>query len=105
MMDGQSIPSSPCEQCSFGYTGTPVLEDIDFRLGQGRFYGLLGPNGSGKTSLLDLMSGAAAPQRGQDRFQGREIRSYGKHALARRMAIVPQDLTISVSTTRSSMWF
>ncbi len=93
MMDEQ-FPLFAVEQCSFGYTGTPVLEDIDLRLGQGRFYGLLGPNGSGKTSLLDLMSGAAAPQRGQVRFEGREIRTYSKAALARRMAIVPQDLHI-----------
>jgi iron complex transport system ATP-binding protein len=82
------------ERCSFGYTATPVLEDIAFHLDPGRFYGLLGPNGSGKTSLLDLMSGVTAARGGQVRFRGREVRSYTKAALAREMAIVPQDLSI-----------
>lgn len=82
------------ERCSFGYTATPVLQDITFHLEAGKFYGLLGPNGSGKTSLLDLMSGVAAAQNGHVHFRGREVRSYTKAALAREMAIVPQDLSI-----------
>lgn len=93
-MNDTPSPLFILERCSFGYSSTPVLEDIDFQIEPGRFYGLLGPNGSGKTTLLDLMSGVAVPQQGQVRFHGREIRSYSKAALARQMAIVPQDLHI-----------
>ncbi len=86
-------------RCSFGYTATPVLVEISMDLNSGRFYGLLGPNGSGKTTLLDLLTGAARPLDGRITFHGREVGSYGKAALARLLAVVPQDLHISFDFT------
>ncbi len=49
---------------SFGYSGAPVLSDVDLAVHPGAFTGVVGPSGSGKTSLLRLLLGTSRPQRG-----------------------------------------
>ncbi|WP_422647215.1 ATP-binding cassette domain-containing protein [Actinoalloteichus caeruleus] len=46
------------------YRGSPALRGIDFRLAGGGIYGLIGRNGSGKTSLLSLVASLAKPTAG-----------------------------------------
>lgn len=82
------------EGLSFGYAARTVIRDLDLRLDPGRFYGLLGPNGCGKTTLLDLLAGLRRPQRGAIRFKGRPLQTYSRAALAREMALVPQNFYI-----------
>ena len=50
---------------SAGYGGQEVLHDIDWLIGPGDRYGILGENGAGKTTLLKLMTGALAPSAGR----------------------------------------
>ncbi|MFA6498853.1 MAG: ABC transporter ATP-binding protein, partial [Desulfurivibrionaceae bacterium] len=40
---------------SFAYGEAPALADLDISLAPGRFYGIVGPNGCGKTTFLDLL--------------------------------------------------
>ncbi len=47
-----------------GYEGNEVLHDIDWLIGPGDRYGILGENGAGKTTLLKVMTGALEPTRG-----------------------------------------
>lgn len=47
------------------YSRVEALQDITFQLGGGKIYGLLGPNGSGKTSLLSVLAGFRKPTAGQ----------------------------------------
>lgn len=49
---------------SFSYGKTPVLNNISFKLEQGRIYGLLGENGVGKTTLLTLLCGLKKTDQG-----------------------------------------
>ena len=83
------------ENLHFGYPQRRVLQGLALSLAPGRFYGLLGPNGCGKTTLLDLMAGLRQPARGTVRFKGRGLNTYPRRALAREMALVPQDFYIS----------
>src|SRR5207249_3213553 len=48
----------------------PVLEDIHFVVKQGQFVGIFGPNGGGKTTLLQLLLGLLIPKRGQLQLLG-----------------------------------
>ena len=47
-----------------------ALRDVDLEVERGRFYGLIGHNGSGKSSLLKLMAGIHRPTAGQIRVNG-----------------------------------
>ena len=54
------------QDMTFGYTGRrkPVFSDFSLTLEQGNIYGLLGKNGTGKSTLLYLISGLLRPDRG-----------------------------------------
>ena len=41
-----------------------ALEDVDFYLRKGKIYGLLGENGAGKSSLMNILSGIYQPEKG-----------------------------------------
>ena len=52
--------------CRIGFPGaTPLIKSLTLRLRAGRRYGLVGPNGCGKSTFLDLLMGAIAPVSGQ----------------------------------------
>jgi len=55
-----------------------LFRDLTFSLTPGTFLQLTGPNGSGKTSLLRIICGLMAPEKGEIRWQGANIRSLGE---------------------------
>jgi putative hydroxymethylpyrimidine transport system ATP-binding protein len=55
------------EQASIGYAGAPLFRDLDFTLKGGRWTCLLGQSGVGKSTLLRLIAGLVAPERGRVR--------------------------------------
>ena len=85
------------EDLHFGYRQRRVLRGLALTLLPGRFYGLLGPNGCGKTTLLDLMAGLRQPARGTITFRGRPLAAYSRRALAREIALVPQNFYVNFS--------
>jgi len=66
---------------SFG--GLVAVDDLQFTVRQGEIVGLIGPNGSGKTTVLNLISGALKPDAGTIRFQGGAIEKLAAHRIAR----------------------
>jgi zinc transport system ATP-binding protein len=56
-----------------GYGATPVLEDINLVVKELDFIGLIGPNGGGKTTLLKLLLGLIAPDRGEVKIMGYSV--------------------------------
>ncbi|MGD9620329.1 MAG: ATP-binding cassette domain-containing protein [Mycolicibacterium sp.] len=50
-----------------------ALRDISFEVGQGEVVGLLGPNGSGKTTIVDILSTLTRPDRGSARVAGHDV--------------------------------
>ena len=83
----------------FGYAQKPVLTGLSLRLQTGGFYGLLGPNGCGKTTLLDLLAGLRQPAQGRILFKGQPLAAYSRRALAREMALVPQNFYVNFPFT------
>ncbi len=84
---------------SYGYGATPVLQDLTLSLSPGKFYGIVGPNGCGKTTLLDLLVGSKEPDSGSVSFMGQELQQYTKRQLAREVALVPQEFNIGFDYT------
>jgi iron complex transport system ATP-binding protein len=76
----------------FGYHGSrPVLRGVSLEVPPNGFVGILGPNGSGKTTLLRALAGAVRPSSGRVMLDGRDVAAIPRQALARRMAVVPQE--------------
>ena len=76
---------------SFSYDGKKkILKDISFEIKRGKFVGVVGPNGCGKTTLLKLACGLLEPQKGEIRVSGREINKLERKDLAKKVAFVPQ---------------
>jgi cobalamin transport system ATP-binding protein len=84
----------------FGYEArTPVLRGVGLSVGDGGFVGILGANGSGKTTLLRLLAGTRTPSRGRILLDARPLASYSRAALARRIAVVPQETHLAFDYT------
>lgn len=66
---------------SFG--GLVAVNDVSFEVARGELLGLIGPNGSGKTTMLNLISGAHAPTSGDIRLSGSPIAGLPAHQIAR----------------------
>ncbi len=66
---------------SFG--GLVAVDDLGFRVEPGEIVGLIGPNGSGKTTVLNLISGALSPDSGEIRFKGQAIAGLNPFRIAR----------------------
>jgi len=79
------------EDITFGYNGTPVFRDIRFQVDRGEVFCLLGPNGCGKTTLLDCVLGLLAPRQGRILVQEKDSAACPSHHLSRSMAYVPQN--------------
>jgi len=54
----------------FGYTATPVVQDIDLTIDSGEYVAVVGPNGSGKSTVMRLLLGLLEPDRGVARLFG-----------------------------------
>ncbi|MBC2713241.1 MAG: ABC transporter ATP-binding protein [Desulfosarcina sp.] len=83
----------------FVHPGNTIFDGLDLDLHAGRFTGIIGPNGCGKTTLLDLICRHRTPHKGDIRYAGRPLAEYGKRALARQIALVPQDYSINFPFT------
>jgi zinc transport system ATP-binding protein len=55
---------------AFGYTASPVVQDISLRVDSGEYVAIVGPNGSGKSTLMKLMLGLLTPDEGTARLFG-----------------------------------
>ena len=71
--------------------GTWVLRDVSVDVHAGEILGIVGPNGSGKTSLLKLLARIVRPQKGDLILFGQSLDGTSQLEVARQVAFVPQD--------------
>jgi branched-chain amino acid transport system ATP-binding protein len=66
------------------FGGLVAVNDVSFDVGRGELLGLIGPNGSGKTTMLNLISGVFRPTGGEIRLNGEALSRLPAHRIARR---------------------
>ncbi len=76
---------------SYRVLDTQILQDISLRVGKNQFIGLIGPNGSGKTSLLKHIYRALPPQKRAVFLNGREVESYSYREAAQQVTVMRQE--------------
>ena len=80
------------EDVSFAYrSDEPILEDLSFRIAPGEHVAIVGPTGSGKTTVIRLLCRLYEPQRGRILLDGVDIRDLPLATLRRRLGVVLQD--------------
>ena len=88
----------------FAYSGERwVLEDVSFTLEPGERVAVVGPTGSGKTTLTSLLLRFYAPQRGEIRVNGRSLGDWDPEALRRRIGLVLQDVFLFSGTVEENL--
>ena len=73
------------------YDGKVVVDGVDLALPEGSLTVILGPNASGKSTVLRALARVLKPESGDVLFDGRALSEYGSKELARRMGLLPQD--------------
>ncbi len=87
------------EQVSFRYgRGETVLHDISIEIPPGATVGIIGPTGSGKTTLVNLIARYYDPTEGRVTIDGQDLRDYDLEWLRRNLATVPQDPYLFTNT-------
>lgn len=86
-------------ELTVAFGATRVLDRVSIDVPAGALVGVLGPNGSGKTTLLRVLAGTLAPQAGRVTLDGADLASLDRRAVARRVAVVPQDTHLAFDYT------
>ena len=90
---------------NFSYNSTPVLHDINLRIPAGSSLAIVGPTGSGKTTLVSLIPRIYDAEPGTVLIDGIPIREYPIAALRRNLGFVPQETFLFSETVRENIAF
>jgi iron complex transport system ATP-binding protein len=85
------------ENLSVSFGSVQALNDVTLTVERGEIVGLVGPNGAGKTTLLSAINGLVEPAAGRVTVTGDDVNALSARALARRVATVPQETSLSFS--------
>ncbi|KRR19265.1 ABC transporter ATP-binding protein [Bradyrhizobium retamae] len=83
MSQGSETPVLTISGLRRAFGGLVAVNDLDFTVAKGEIMGLLGPNGSGKTTALNLISGVLRPDAGIIRLMGQNIAGLASYRIAR----------------------
>ena len=87
------------KRVDFYYADKKIINDFTITLNSGQFYGIIGPNGSGKTTILDILCKHRQAVSGEVIYKEKNILTYSKKQLSREIALVPQNFYINFPFT------
>jgi ATP-binding cassette subfamily B multidrug efflux pump len=90
---------------NFAYNGNSVLKDINLRIPAGSSLAIVGPTGSGKTTLVNLIPRIHDAEPGAVLIDGRPIRQFPLDSLRRHIGFVPQETFLFSDTIRENIAF
>ncbi len=88
---------------NFAYNGVSVLKDINLRIPAGSSLAIVGPTGSGKTTLVNLIPRIYDAEPGAVLIDGRPIREFPLDTLRRQIGFVPQETFLFSDTIRDNI--
>ena len=92
------------DRVAFGYdTKAPVLRDVSFRIEPGQFVGIVGPTGSGKSTIISLIPRFYDPTGGRILIDGVDVRDYRLQGLRQHFGFVLQDTVLFRGTVRDNI--
>ncbi|MFQ5933593.1 MAG: ABC transporter ATP-binding protein [Dehalococcoidia bacterium] len=98
-----TVPLVDIRDVHFSYDSNAVLQGIDLSVQKGEVMGLVGPNGTGKTTLLSIIGGTLRPHRGLVHLAGEETRGLQPRDRARLVATVSQNPVVPRGFTALEM--
>ena len=99
-------PHIEFENVTFSYTGVGVnLENLSFRLERGQTLGILGPTGSGKSTILNLLLRLYDPDQGVVRIDGQDVRTIPYETLRQKFGVVFQNDFVTEGTIGHNIRF
>ena len=90
---------------NFSYNGAPVLHDINLRIPAGSSLAIVGPTGSGKTTLVSLIPRIYDAAPGGVFIDGKPVREFSLEGLRRQIGFVPQETFLFSETVRENIAF
>jgi ATP-binding cassette subfamily B multidrug efflux pump len=90
---------------NFSYNSTPVLHDINLQIAAGSSLAIVGPTGSGKTTLVSLIPRIYDAEPGSVLIDGVPVREYPIDVLRRNLGFVPQETFLFSETVRENIAF
>ena len=94
------------EHVAFGYEAdNPVLKDVSFKIDPGQLIGVVGPTGSGKSTVVSLIPRFYDPQKGSVKIDGRDVRDYKVNPLREQIGYVLQDTVLFRGTILENIAF
>jgi subfamily B ATP-binding cassette protein MsbA len=92
------------QNVNFSYVpGRPTLRDLNFRLPAGQMTALVGPTGSGKSTIAALVGRFYDPDSGAVKLDGVDLREYRLHSLPEHMSFVLQDSVLFNASIRENI--
>jgi ATP-binding cassette, subfamily B, multidrug efflux pump len=88
---------------NFAYSDTPVLHDINLKVPPGTSLAIVGPTGSGKTTLVNLIPRIYDSPRGSVLLDGRPLQDYPLATLRRNIGFVPQETFLFSDSIRENI--
>lgn len=101
----QSAAALEFSQVSFSYQGaeSPALKNVSFQVHAGQTVGIIGGTGSGKTTLVNLISRVYDVQSGKVRLNGHDVRDLSLQEINDHVALVPQKAVLFKGTIRDNL--
>lgn len=91
------------DHVSLSFDGNTVLKDIDMHIPAGATVGIMGPTGSGKSSILNLITRFVDPEKGAVKVDGVNVKQYNLQDLRRSIGIALQDVFLFSDTVESNI--
>ena len=98
MTDDAPDPMLEVHEVNLSFGGLRVLDEVSFEVEAGQLLALIGPNGAGKTSVFNLIARFYDADAGRVEVDGVDVRDVDPLALRRRLALVPQEISLFADT-------